>query len=163
MKQYLADSARTAAGDPMHIELVSDYEFVHTATKICLAIQDLDRMKKALFYGKKPPAELTPMEEGDNFDPITSQNIVHAIIGIVTEAGELLELLLDKDKLSDEKLVDEAGDGLWYNAMLFRELGTTFEEVSSKNLAKLKVRYPDKFEAARAITRNDAAENKVFA
>lgn len=161
--QYLVESSRTAAAPKIHSELVSDYAFIAEAWKAKRVIDDLDRMKKALFYGKQPPLELTPEDEGDHLTPIVNINMLHAIIGIVTEAGELLEMLIDK-KVSEipHKFTDECGDLLWYIAMGIRETGSTFEEVMDKNINKLRVRFPDKFDGQLAIHKNDDAESLVF-
>ena len=163
MKTYLTESERTASNEPMRTDLVSDFEFYYSATAAVLKIKELDAMKKALFYGKKPDESIIPQDIDDYFNSYASQNVVHAILGIVTEAGELLELLLDKNKYSNSKLKDECGDGLWYNAMLIRDLKETFESVGESNLTKLKVRYPDKFDKALAVQRNEDKENAVFA
>jgi len=159
---YLEDSSRTEAGQPMRVDLVSDYDFVHTAAKAFVAIQELDAMKKALFYGKKSDTLLEPEDESDYFNNPASKDIIHGILGIVTEAGELLELLLNPDKLTRAKLIDECGDHQWYHALIYREIGTDYDEVLGKNILKLKARFPTKFTELNAIVRNESRENAVF-
>ena len=164
--EYLEASARTAPGPDatMHVSLVSDAEFIYEATKTILAIKELDAMKKALFYGKDPGVHVHARDFSDAFDPIQSMDMVHAILGIVTEAGELLELLVDGTVAEKPgKFEDELGDLMWYSALGIRTKGTTFEDIFRKNIEKLKVRFPEKFEASRAVQRDEAAEEAVFA
>lgn len=89
----------------------------------------------------------------------------HAIYGTVTEAGELMSDL-KKSKIYGKEvdrahLIDEMGDVMWYLALLADELGVTFEEVWEKNIAKLRVRFPEKFEAQLALERDKEAERKA--
>jgi NTP pyrophosphatase (non-canonical NTP hydrolase) len=119
-------------------------------------------MKKALFYGKKSATLMEPEDEDDYFDNPAEKDIVHGILGIVTEAGELLELLLNPDKMSRAKLIDECGDHQWYHALIYRAIDTHYAEVFRKNIDKLKARFPVKFTEVNAIVRNEARENAVF-
>ena len=163
--QYLTDSARTAPDKDTtyHTLLVSDVEFIAEATATVLKIKELDAMKKALVYGKDPGQHIHAQDVGDVFDPILNMDMVHAILGIVTKAKKLLEMLIDK-KVAEmpHKFKDEAGDLLWYLALGIRENETTFEELMEKNIAKLRVRFPVKFESDLAIHKNDAQESLVF-
>ena len=90
----------------------------------------------------------------------------HACKGIVDEAGELTAALkkgfIYGKPIDKVNLIEEAGDSLWYFAMLFRALGTSFEEVFDKNIAKLKVRYPDKFTSELALNRDLLAERRAL-
>ena len=92
--------------------------------------------------------------------------IVHAIIGLTTESGELQDAI-KKNMFYGAKLdlvnhKEEAGDVLWYLAVLIDALGTTFEEVSNVNISKLKARYPDKFDPERALNRNLDKEREIL-
>jgi NTP pyrophosphatase (non-canonical NTP hydrolase) len=95
------------------------------------------------------------------------ERIMHSIYGCVTEAGEMMDNLkratFYKDKLLDKpNLVEEIGDMCWYLAIMCDELKISFEEVFDKNITKLKIRYPDKFQTARALNRDINAEQEVF-
>jgi NTP pyrophosphatase (non-canonical NTP hydrolase) len=59
-----------------------------------------------------------------------------------------------------QKIKDEAGDVLWYLAELLSAFGLTLEEVMVANVAKLAVRYPDKYtdHHAEESNRDRAAE-----
>src|ERR1035437_7604921 len=75
--------------------------------------------------------------------------ILHASMGLSTEAGELLDamkkhIFYDK-KLDMVNLQEELGDIFWYAAQLADAAGFTFEDTMEKKIAKLKARYPDRF------------------
>lgn len=92
--------------------------------------------------------------------------ILHATMGLCTESGELTDQLKKHlfygKELDRVNLIEEAGDLLWYLAILFDELGTTFAEVMSSNNAKLRSRYPDKFTPKRAAQRDLGGERSTL-
>jgi NTP pyrophosphatase (non-canonical NTP hydrolase) len=103
--------------------------------------------------------------ESDVVHPVPPR-VEHAAYGCVTEAAELLDAL-KKAKFYGKTLdltniKEEAGDLLWYLAILFDELDTTFEQEAHRVIAKLKARYPHKFTLERAENRNLAAEREIL-
>lgn len=90
-------------------------------------------------------------------------DLVHAIDGICGEAGELInpkKRAMFYGKPLGEKeianLKEEAGDLMWYIAgPLCRALGCTLEEICAANVAKLQLRYPEKYTDSAAIFRAD--------
>lgn len=96
---------------------------------------------------------------------ITSR-LQHAIDGTVTESGEMVDALKKHrfygKELDYVNLKEEAGDLLWYVAILIDELGTTFEEVMDINIDKLKARYPEKFTNERALNRDLDTERGIL-
>ena len=92
--------------------------------------------------------------------------ILHAAMGLVTESGELLDALKKSTYYGKEldltNIKEEAGDMLWYMAILFDALGTSFEEEQERVIAKLKARYPDKFTEEAAENRDLDAERTVL-
>jgi hypothetical protein len=44
---------------------------------------------------------------------------------------------------------EEGGDSAWFWALIFKSINTKFATVLQQNIAKLKVRFPDKFDAAQ--------------
>lgn len=96
----------------------------------------------------------------------TNARLLHAAIGLSTEAGELLDVLKKNifygKPLDIVNVKEEAGDLLWYLAILFDALEADPYEVMRTNIAKLKARYPQKFESEQAITRDLATERKVL-
>lgn len=79
----------------------------------------------------------------------------HAILGIASESSEITEALKRSKiygaKLDKVRLIENLGDLFWYIALLCDELKVSFEEVWSKNIKKLKLRYPEKYTDERAI------------
>lgn len=71
--------------------------------------------------------------------------LAYLIMGAAGEAGEMCnkykKVLRDQEGVlieeNVEKLLDEAGDVLWYLALLADELGTSLEEVAKNNIVKL--------------------------
>ena len=112
------------------------------------------------------------LTNSQDFDAIrarlTNRNIqlLHAAIGAATEAGELLDAI--KKALFYGKEVDEVnfkeeiGDACWYFAIAIHELDTNFEAVMDTNIAKLKARYGEKFDAARALKRDLKTERRIL-
>ena len=79
-----------------------------------------------------------------------NDRILHAVLGIVTEAGELADVIKKEAfygrKPDKWKLLEELGDCRWYEELLCDELDVTMEEVKEMNIKKLKERYPDQFD-----------------
>jgi len=89
-------------------------------------------------------------------------NILHMILGIVTEAGELADaakhavgynMFLDEDNVKEE-----LGDTLFYVTGLAGLMGLTLEEVMELNKSKLDKRYPKGWSQRAAIDRKDKTE-----
>jgi len=57
---------------------------------------------------------------------------------------------------------EEAGDLLWYLALIARALGTDLETIARTNIEKLRTRYPGKFTAEAALNRDLEAERKTL-
>lgn len=70
----------------------------------------------------------------------------YAILGAAGEAGELSNLWKKYFRDGDydpEKIIDEAGDVLYYLARVAEEFGWTLEEVAQRNIDKLTKRMED--------------------
>lgn len=135
----------------------------------------LDSLKKYIFYGKDNGEGV----DNDNLVTVDVQGarqkvqdnkvmrLIHAIVGLATESGELLEalseyLFYDKKELDETNLMEEAGDVMWYLAQLCDALSTSFEVVQDINIKKLQKRFPDKFNNEDAIGRDHDQERKVM-
>jgi len=79
--------------------------------------------------------------------------IDHGIVGLISEVGELATLykkliFYGKGEVSlKEDMADELGDCLWYIALIANALNLDLDQVMKANIAKLKVRFPDKFDS----------------
>lgn len=91
---------------------------------------------------------------------------LHMVIGICTEAGELLDTY--KKALAYGKALDtvnigeEMGDILWYLVNLCRMLKLDPEHIMQINIDKLKARYPERFTQEKALNRNLDRERKIL-
>lgn len=125
----------------------------------------LDNVKKKLFYDKGPALKTNLSDETIGTEYEQKQiNLIHGILGLITEASELWEPLYDiitgKDQeMIDDKIRDELGDFMWYLAVICSALDSTFESVQNENIAKLQQRFPDKFESEAAINKDVAKED----
>lgn len=103
--------------------------------------------------------------ESPNFF-VPDQRVLHASVGLVTESGELLDALKKAmfygKELDITNVKEEAGDMLWYLAILFDAIGTDFETEQKRVIAKLKARFPDKFDEVAVANRDLDAERKVL-
>ena len=162
MKKYLTDSARTAS-DSYFTDKVSNEEMKVTFEKFAETGEKLDGQKRKLFYGKGENITGGNVD-GFSIDQLNG-NIVHAIYGLCTEAGEISETFLkaaESGTFDEVNLKEEAGDLLWYLAMLFRELDTDFDDVATTNINKLKARFPEKFTQDDAYNRDLKAEREIL-
>lgn len=120
----------------------------------------LDKIKKSLFYGKDNTFAFTR----GTLEGLRDQkliDVIHAILGICTESVELVEAL-QKPTLDEVNIKEELGDVLWYVAICCKTLDCTFEELMETNIAKLKARFPERFNEHDALNRNLDNERKVL-
>lgn len=157
MHNYIELATRTVS-DQFHGKDIAKFEEATFAgetvnnlfTEVIAVSNAVDVLKKFLYYGKLVEDLPTAPFELDlqAVDP----DILHAVLGVISESGELLQALGNNDKLN---MVEEGGDFLWYLALLFKKLETTFPKVMAKNIAKLEARYPtDKFSQQDAVNRD---------
>lgn len=128
--------------------------------RIKVAAGEIDGLKRYIYYGKgdrKP--KLVPEDKlgvGEN------ARLIHALIGLIGEAGEIAEALqkVMKGQADDVNLVEEFGDLRWYQELGLDVLGSTMEEVEDKNARKLMARYGSVFSKEAALNRNLEAERE---
>ena len=134
-----------------------------------------DLLKKWIFYGKTieghiPASSLPDWMLGqayDNFDNHETVRLFHAVLGLVTEAAEMMEMLRDHlfsgMPIDVQNLIEETGDGLWYNALIAKYCGfLTLDEFMASNKAKLTQRYGEKWNQEGALNRDTAAEMEAL-
>lgn len=95
-----------------------------------------------------------------------NQRLLHGAMGLCTESGEFLDQLkkhiyYGRD-LDATNLEEEVGDMFWYMAIICDQLGVSFEDLMTQNIAKLKARYGEKFTEDRAINRDLQLERQVL-
>lgn len=85
--------------------------------------------------------------------------LINGVMGLCGESGEAIDIvkkhLHQGHDLDKEKLIKELGDIAWYLAETAYALDVELDEVFERNIAKLKARYPEGFDAAKSIHRKD--------
>lgn len=97
---------------------------------------------------------------GMNYDNAGENGLLlNGLMGLNGESGECIDIMkkhiFQGHELDREHLIEELGDVAWYLAVCCEGLGVSLEEVMKKNIDKLKTRYPEGFDKARSINRND--------
>jgi NTP pyrophosphatase (non-canonical NTP hydrolase) len=158
-----------------HDEIIFPHNLEYMFRQGVLAARRVDMVKKSLYYGrdfrgKQYPTLKTSIKHSFyqtlKVNSQQHQDILHAVLGLYSEAGELLEHLWEV--MSGEKTIDfvnmneELGDLYWYMALIHNVLGTKPSESWIKNIDKLKTRYGDKFSAGRALNRDLKKERRTL-
>ena len=85
--------------------------------------------------------------------------LINGVMGLCGESGECIDIvkkhLAQGHELDKRKLVKELGDVAWYLAETAYALDVDLETVMQGNLDKLRVRYPDGFDAEQSINRTE--------
>jgi NTP pyrophosphatase (non-canonical NTP hydrolase) len=111
--------------------------------------------------------------ESTNFSDIEKRlsddslkRLLHAGMGLSTEAGEFLDALKKHifygKELDRVNLFEEVGDLFWYCAIVASELDVDFEKLMDANIKKLKSRYGEKFSEKSAEERNLSRERNIL-
>ena len=85
--------------------------------------------------------------------------LINGVMGLCGESGEAIDIvkkhLHQGHPLDKEKLVKELGDIAWYLAETAYALDVDLDAVLEQNIAKLKARYPQGFDAEKSVNRTD--------
>lgn len=169
---FIPNALRTLS-PAWHGDKVAKHNFVKAVNAAIDAANQLDKIKKTLFYGRDNNLEGAlgqenlrglPALAADHVDG-DAANIIHAIIGKFTEAGELLEAMkawLNGAQFDRVNAIEEIGDGFWYDAVLLDEMESSFPDAMARVIAKLRARFPDKFTEANANERNLESERAIL-
>lgn len=167
--QYHTDAMRTAAGPevfhPKPLNAAGAIgEFVRDLIWFEHYAQRLDRWKSLLFYGKDKPEPQEPFAPSNwqdfDFEHVANPQLIHAILGIGSESGEIVTdlLLALQGKLNSvDNLSRESGDVDWFQELLATAIGVPVAQSRVANIERLRLRFPDKFSEADAIARADEA------
>lgn len=148
--------------------------------------QLIDMMKKNVFYGKPFSYEKinneidTITKNADFFDSLADislyfrfpqeihgidPRIFHGIVGIITEAIELAEVAhkaVNGTAVDKVNLKEEIGDLAWYIFLLIDAVDGDWNDILTRNIEKLRTRYPEKFTSHHAINRDLSAEREAL-
>lgn len=156
--------AQLTKSDQFHGDMVPMHQLTDTLAEAIFHLNKLDEIKKALFYGKGIN-QVTSIDCA-HLPDVLPVDVLHAIIGKATEAGELLELLFKTihhgvafDKFN---FCEEIGDGMWYDAIGLTAVDVVMEDVQRVNIAKLRARFPNKFTEYDANNRDLVTERKIL-
>ena len=172
-KKYLKDVKRT---ESIVAENNVDGKFVHMGISNAIRmINVVDVLKKSIFYGKPLNEQKLQKAMGDHshiydkskYNPnAVDMRTFHAIIGLVTEAGELLEALYDPlfkgAEVDVTNIKEESGDLMYYQAILHDANDTSLEIEGKREIAKLVNRYKDGFSTKASDDRNLDAEREIL-
>lgn len=174
--QYIKDATRTES-------LIDNVEANEQGLKDALQLfilsgQILDLYKRQVFYKKdfennqiqplldKINAISAPKELDRSKQSVdTNARILHASMGFATEAGEIMEALidgLDGKGFDTVNFHEEIGDINWYTAIALDETKGSLTDICAKNISKLKARFPDKFTEHHAIERDLDKERTIL-
>jgi len=170
--EYLEQSARTAASS-LH-RIFDDQTIIGTLENAVKYGQEVDKIKKGLYYGKH--CNISTGDDGTVLNNSIVDNvdidILHGVLGVFTESVEMIEAVLKTmehppthemyQKMDDVNMVEEIGDMEWYLAMLYRSLETYPEVAKQINIDKLRARYPGKFTTEDAINRDTDTERTIL-
>lgn len=85
--------------------------------------------------------------------------LLNGALGLTGEAGEVADqikkTIFHGHKMDYDGLVKELGDVCWYLALLCHAIDVPLEEVMTRNIEKLKKRYPEGFSESASINRKE--------
>jgi len=161
------NGAATTTPPMLHHASMTQAVIANGLQAVADAANNLNFVKKTLVYGqeKRPFPEDSPLHFGSYSDDRPADvrdmppEVLHGIVGMLTEGGELAELALTvmvgQDVPFDRaNLREELGDQFWYIARILKRMqelhpdeNWTFEAIMAENLAKLDVRHKKPGEA----------------
>lgn len=186
-KEFVQNALKT---ESIVEELKVDQKILIETLKLFVSTTELlDAIKKKAFYGNEKKYQeiyastLSEMVSliyaiGYNFERLkegiyveeypenVNTRIAHGVIGIASEAGELVDCLLKSlesgEPIDMVNLVEELFDGDWYKAPITDECGINWEEEWERIINKLRARYGEKFSEESANNRDLEAERKIL-
>ena len=89
----------------------------------------------------------------------TENRLLNGILGLIGESGEVVDhikkVIFQGHELNTDLITEELGDILWYVALLSDGISVPLDVIMEENIAKLKRRYPDGFDAERSREREE--------
>lgn len=141
-----------------------DYQKQATRTENTPLFIDHER-RRLIDHGIDPRVANVTFAAAARADQVLSR-LMHAVLGMITELGEfcdpLKKCLIYGKPYDATNLQEELGDSEWYVALAANALEAQLVDIFERNIAKLRVRYPDKFTEQHALNRDLDAERKVL-
>lgn len=172
-KTYLERSKDTAKDPtPENVNLEHIDVALMDSFEVSYAGHKADMLKRMIYYKDGATASRYSKgmsDAGDLYDetylkmpkiPMNKMDLLHGVLGIASEAGELHEALvkslIEKKEIDKVNIMEECGDVLWYVALLLRAVDSNFEEAMQKNITKLE------FRKGKFVNRDTAGERKIL-
>lgn len=164
-----ADKTCTVVFNPQNVNRDRFVEVLQGISDLC---DELNVAKKLFFRGKtcdeldqvQPSlAESVAVEFDPNNTSFEELNLLHGLVGVITEAGEMADVLLHRMKVGqfdNVNAMEESGDVAWYLARILRGLGSDFPAMQKMNINKLRGRHGTAFDVFRDANRDLAEERK---
>lgn len=164
-EQYTRN-VKSRASNTYYRENGNQLHLVRLLNQVRSAGEQLDLLKKAVFYGKvtedsvtgRRPALLSGGLEHPLPELSANQiDLFHGILGIITESSELISGWLEAHDMGEPldlvNMQEELGDVLWYVVLAASGAGASLDMLMQQNDAKLEARYG-------AVFSEDAANNR---
>ncbi len=180
IKDYQKLALRTEA--PINEDILSRVKDPQTAVAMMLNLQRafktgvmLDGMKSVVFYGAEKPkgvadVDVDPksIEYAAEAQNEQTMRIIHGILGIMSEGGEMTKAICDfiyadpRTPIDEVNIIEECGDTLWFINLILTAVGSSIPQAMERNIAKLQKRFPSKFTEEAALNRNLDEERKAL-
>lgn len=168
--QAEADKTCTVHWNPQNVNVE---DFRRTLKHVVELAAIVNLYKKLLFRGVDPGAihmrvpEFSESLAGNGGHiPGNEIDLVHGVVGVVTEAGEAAEILLDllEGKPADRvNAIEESGDLRWYVNRILRWADCTDLQCEMTNIDKLHGRHGSTFDVFRDANRDLQRERERLA
>jgi NTP pyrophosphatase (non-canonical NTP hydrolase) len=148
-----------------------EYEMILLMERLVSLIAKLDHIKKYVFYGKQNPYIENILANGFRYNKPSNYShknirIAHSVLGIATEGGELVDMLLKHIKhgfpIDEVNFIEELGDVEWYVAEGSTAINVPMSIIAGTVIEKLKTRFPEKYTDANAIIRDLSVERSLL-
>lgn len=172
-KQYQRE-AQVTLSHSFFGEFVSTSELIAALNEAIAACAKVDKLKKLLFYGRGADQPVRRPSESLGAIAMTGSQeaTFHALIGVGTEGAECFEILRDwlvevrENRIPVPfpvtKIMEELGGNTWYVAVGAEAMGVTIDDIYALNIAQLRARYKERFDAFEANNRNLEFESSVM-
>lgn len=113
---------------------------------------------------------ITTLKLGESLDIRTESlpadsRVLHAILGTITEHGELgiaMQKALDTGEFDLVNVCEELGDSDWYKALFYETTGISWENVQAMIIKKLEIRYPEKVFDGKSANERDLKTERAL-
>lgn len=186
-KQFQKLAVRTESiVDEINVGVQDGLGFLSALQSYIHITEVLDSYKKHIFYGKPLDREYVAnsLRSAEVYADMASEHIsmdeqvrdgtldmdpriFHALLGTITEHGEIAEAmhkaLMGVEELDLVNVCEELGDSDWYKALFYEATGIDWSDVQQMIISKLEVRYADKiFSEGEAAERDLPAERALL-